>query len=82
MGLEADDGVFERLEEEANEVDWSLDASICDVPDSCESFLLWGIVVPSGPETVMDGLWMEPSVGEPFWEGLEGEVGSVEGGVE
>jgi len=32
MCLEADDGVFDRLEEEANEADWSLDASTGDVP--------------------------------------------------
>ena len=82
IGLEPDAGVFERLEEEVNDVDWSLDASACDVPGNCESMLLWGIVVPSGPETVMDGLWTESSVGEQFWEGFGGDVGSVEGGAE
>jgi len=32
MDLEADEGVFDRLEEEANEADWSLDVSAGDVP--------------------------------------------------
>lgn len=36
MCLEADEGVFDRLEEEANEVGWSLDASTGDVPGSRE----------------------------------------------
>ena len=33
MGLEADEGVFDKLEEEANEADWSLDASAGNVPE-------------------------------------------------
>lgn len=56
MGLEVDEGVFERLEEEANEADWSLDPSTGDVPGGREPLPLGGIVVPSGPETVIDGL--------------------------
>ena len=32
MCLEADEGVFDRLEEEASEADWSLDASTRNVP--------------------------------------------------
>lgn len=55
MGLEADEGVFDRLEEEASEVGWSLGTSTGDVPDGRKSCPLWGVVVPSGPETVMDG---------------------------
>lgn len=51
-----DEGVFERLEEEANEADWSLDPSTGDVPGGREPLPLGGIVVPSGPETVIDGL--------------------------
>ena len=56
MGLEADEGVFERLEEEDNEADWSLDPSTGDVPGGRGPVPLGGIVVPSGPETVMEGL--------------------------
>jgi len=37
MCLEADVGVFDRLEEEANGVGWSLDASTGDVSVSRES---------------------------------------------
>jgi hypothetical protein len=61
-----DEGVLDRLEEEANEVDWSLDVSAGDVPGIRESLPLWETVAPSGPETVIDGLRTEVSVGEPF----------------
>ena len=56
MDLEAVEGVFDRLEEEANEAGWSLDASTGDVPGGREPLPLGGIVVPSGSETVIDGL--------------------------
>ena len=56
MGLEAGEGVFEGLEPEANEADWSLDPSTGDVPGGRGPLPLEGFVVPSGPETVMDGL--------------------------
>ena len=32
IGLEADEGVFDRLEEEDNEAGWSLDTSTWDMP--------------------------------------------------
>jgi len=80
MGLEPDEGVFDRLEEEANEVDWSLDDSTGDVPGSRGPLPLGGIVVPSGPVIIMDGLWTEASEGEPFCEGFGGDVESAEAG--
>ena len=80
MGLEPDEGVFGRLEEEANEEDWSLDASTGDVPVSRGPLPLGGIVIPFGPETVMDGLWTEASEGEPFCERFGGDVESAEAG--
>ena len=80
MGLEADEGVFGRLEEEANEVDWSLDASTGEVPGSREPLPLGGTVVSSGPETVMDGPWTGASEGEPFCVGFGGDVESAEAG--
>ena len=36
MCLETDEGVFDRLEEEGNEADWSLDVSTGDVPGGRE----------------------------------------------
>ena len=80
MGLEVDEGVFGRLEEEGNEVDWSLDVSTGEVPGSREPLPLGGIIAPSGPETVMDGLWTEASGGEPFCKGFGGDVESAEAG--
>lgn len=56
MGLGVDEGVFERFKEEANVVGWSSDTSTREVPGGRESLLLWGIAVPSGPETVIEGL--------------------------
>jgi len=76
MGLEVDEGVG-RLEDE---VDWSLDASTGEVPGGREPLPLGGIIVPSGPETVMDGPWTEASEGEPFCEGFGGDVESAEAG--
>lgn len=56
MGLGVDEGVFERFKEEASVVDWSSDASTREEAGGREPLLLWGIVVPSGPETVIEGL--------------------------
>ena len=56
MCLGVDEDVFERFEEEASVVDWSSDASTMEAPGGRESLLLWGIVEPSGPETVIEGL--------------------------